>query len=252
MDGSYVRIRGQEASMRTALVIIATGERYYKFIEPLIKSVREYFVPVDIFLWTDRLIDDYKERPDFITIIEGRGYPNETLHRYHTILTREEELSKYDQIFYCDIDMLFVAPVGDIFSDGITATIHPGYIGEERIKKATPERRPISTAYCPELKMYYCGGFNGGSASHYLAMAREIRKNIDIDTSRGITAIWHDESHLNRYLHDHAPAKILSPAYCYPEDYVEAWEKKQDYGWHPKDYPVILIALDKAKHDNNS
>jgi len=232
--------------MKTALVTIATGKRYYKFIEPLIKSARKYFVPADIFLWTDRLVDDYKERPDFITFIEGRGYPDETLHRYHTFLTRENELSKYDQIFYCDIDAIFVAPVGDIFSDGITATIHPGFIGT----CGTPENRPQSTAYCPDIKMYFCGGFNGGNARAYLDMAKKIKFNVDVDKSKDITAIWHDESHLNRFLYFNPPAKILSPSYCYPEDYVDAYSKGRGYSWNPKDYPPILVVLDKTKHDN--
>lgn len=237
--------------MRVALVTIATGPRYHKFIKPLIKSVRKYFVAASVFLWTDRLIDDFtaEERPEYWISKESSGFPNETLYRYHTFLSMENELAKFDQIFYCDIDMLFVSKVGDIFSDGITATLHPGFISGKA--PLTLERRPESTAYCPNGKIYYCGGFNGGSASRYLAMAKKIRDNIDIDASRGITAIWHDESHLNRYLYFNPPAKTLGPSYCYPEDYVDAWEQKRDYGWHPEQYPPILVALDKAKHDND-
>ena len=54
------------------------------------------------------------------SIIEPKGFPKETLFRYHTILTQEKTLEQFDQIFYCDADMQFVAPVGDIYSRGIT------------------------------------------------------------------------------------------------------------------------------------
>lgn len=111
--------------------------------------------------------------------------------------------------------MRFVAQVteDEIFSQGITATEHPGYVGE----RGTPETNPKSTAFVPYVRTYFCGGFNGGSVKAFLATAQLIRMRIEIDKQNGITAVWHDESHLNRYLFDNPPAKILSPAFCYPD-----------------------------------
>ena len=48
---------------------------------------------------------------------------------------------------------------------------------------------------------------------------------IDDDASRGITAIWHDESHWNRYLIDHPPEVALPPTYCCPESWSMAGRK---------------------------
>lgn len=45
-------------------------------------------------------------------------------------------------------------------------------------------------------------------------------------------AVWHDESHWNRYCIDHKPTTILSPSYCYPESWNLPYKKR-------------LLALDK-------
>lgn len=201
--------------MRTALLLIATGEKYWQYINPLLASARAYFIPHNPILWTD-----YPEmRADVNVQLFKKpvGYPNETLYRYHTFLEQRGLLEPYDYIFYCDIDMLFAAPIteDEILSDGITATLHPGYIGGV----GTPDRNVDSMAFLPLgiRNKYFCGGFNGGTTESFLKMAREIKRDVDDDTSRNVMAVWHDESHLNRYLYDNPPARILGPEFCYPE-----------------------------------
>jgi hypothetical protein len=64
-------------------------------------------------------------------------------------------------------------------------------------------------------------------------MSRKIRENIDTDLQKDIIAIWHDESHLNRYLISNQQlTKTLLPSYCYPE----SWNLP---------YPKKILALDK-------
>jgi hypothetical protein len=134
--------------------------------------------------------------------------------RYHAMLKQRELLSQYDQIFYMDIDMLVCNHVTEeeIFIEGLTAVIHPGY-------PDSFERRPESTAFVAGSPPYYQGCFIGGCVRNFLEMCEVIARNIDIDDGNGIVAVWHDESHLNRYLVDHPPQKKLSPAYCFPETY---------------------------------
>ena len=43
---------------------------------------------------------------------------------------------------------------------------------------------------------------------------------------------WHHESHLNRYFIDNPPTIMLSPEYCYPENWDIPFKKR-------------LLALDK-------
>ena len=47
----------------------------------------------------------------------------------------------------------------------------------------------------------------------------EMDAAIRDNEQRGITAVWHDESHWNRYLIDHPPTVELSPAYMSPANY---------------------------------
>jgi hypothetical protein len=197
--------------MKLAIILIATGgEQYMKFVTPLIDSLKEFFPPHDVILFTD-------SKSEFSAIKisqENLGWPKVTLMRYHAMIKQAELLLTYDQVFYMDIDMLVVSPVteNDIFSKGITAVIHPGY-------PTSFERNSTSTAYIQGNPPYYQGCLVGGDAGTFLAMCETIAANVDIDTSRGITAVWHDESHLNKYLYDHPPARVLSPSYCFPENY---------------------------------
>jgi len=244
--------------MKTAILCIATSPRYWEFARTMIVSAGMFFPQAEAVVWTDC---NYwlGEKHTFST--PALGYPNQTLRRYHIFLEQKNFLlANYSQVFYVDADMRFVAPVGDIFSEGITATLHPGFFlkGKRGITRkpepgqtlqpglrythyvaGTPEERPESTAFLLNNEYYYCGGFNGGSTEAYLRMAETLAKNIDADSEKNIIALWHDESHLNRYLHDHPPAKTLSPSYCFPEGY------KGHYGWSPSAYPPMLVATDK-------
>jgi hypothetical protein len=224
--------------VKTALLVIATGWKYRPYIKPLLESAKQYFVEHEAIVWTDG-------HPVFGAHTfnkNAEGFPHETLYRYHTFLDQAWLLNTYDQLFYIDVDMRFVAPVGEeIFSSGITATLHPGYVGT----RGTTEIRHESRAYCTHNSAYYCGGFNGGDAKAFLSMAKEISSNVDDDRTRGVMAVWHDESHLNRYLADNPPEKVLDPSYCYPENANDYYKNK----WRAAGLGEVqpkLLALTKA------
>jgi len=211
--------------MKTALMVIATGEKYHKYVNPLLESAQNFFVEHDAFVWTDTLEAASTFDAKFVITKQPLGYPDETLRRYHTFLGQRSILEKYDQLFYVDADMRFVAPVGaEVFSGGITATLHPGYVGTS----GTPERNPKSSAMIPveANNKYFCGGFNGGNAQSFLRMAERIQKSVDVDDERGLIAVWHDESHLNAHLHLFPPSLVLDPSYCYPENAGDHYKNK--------------------------
>ena len=62
-----------------------------------------------------------------------------------------------------------------------------------------------------------------------------------VDRAHGIEAVWHDESHLNRYLLDHKPTKVLSPEYLWDKQRLgwPAVVKKLRYVTVPKSHRVI-------------
>lgn len=195
--------------MNSVLIFICTGKDYWKYLPPIINSVNQFF-PVDILLFTD---NPHSYNVTKKVMIPHIGWPSVTLMRFHTFLSEREWLSSYTHIFYLDVDMLVVSPIGEeVLSDGITACLHGAFIG----KKGTPEENPKSTAFllAENIREYYTGCFFGGSTEAFFDMAEKISSNIDIDNANDFIATWHDESHLNRYLYVNWPAKVLGEEYA--------------------------------------
>lgn len=218
---------------KIGLLIIATN-KYTDFLKNLISSADDFFLTdsnVEYFVFTDTEdIGVSSEREINIVKTNHKDWPWMTLGRYNIFNLHKEELSKMNYLYYCDADMIFVDSVGsEILSDRVS-TQHPGLYG----RRGTPETNPNSTACVSifENMQYFAGGFNGGSSEEYLKMCETCSENIKKDESNKITAIWHDESHLNRYFIDNPPTKILDPGYCYGESLRPPFKPR-------------LIALDK-------
>ncbi len=232
-----------DKTRKVGVILIATGTEYHNYIIPQIESIKKNFKPTDnvsIFLFTDakyKYVDNQFYVKDF-------GYPDSTLFRYRTILEQENELKKMDYLYYIDIDMLVVDKIGEEILGNLVATVHPGYVH----KRGTYEENSSSLAYVKssEGDYYFCGGFNGGSSGEYLKMAKQLAKNIDKDYSDGVIARWHDESHINRYLIDNPPTKILSPAYCYPEPPEDEIYKTEKW---KEEYTPKIYALNKNQRE---
>jgi histo-blood group ABO system transferase len=207
--------------MKVGLLIIATN-KYIQFLQPLIESADNYFLKnqeVTYFVFTNKDININSNRNIVKVDVEHKDWPWMTLGRYKIFTNNSEKLSEMDYLYYCDADMRFESTVGDEVLSDLVATQHPGYYD----RRGTPETNPLSLAcvYDHEEMQYFAGGFNGGTSNEYLKMANHISNNIDIDYSKGLIAIWHDESHMNRYFIDNKPTKILDPSYCCIEWWID-------------------------------
>lgn len=212
------------------LLIMATG-KYVIFVDPLIKSAERHFCKnhnVTYFVFTDGMLRD---ADNIVQIFQKRiGWPYDTLKRYHVYYNNRNLFENQDYLFACDADMLFVDEVGDEILGERVATQHPGFVG----RRGSYETNSDSTACIKEFEgeQYFAGGFYGGSTEEMIKIFKTNINNIEDDLERGLIAVWHDESHWNRYCVDNKPTVILSPAYCYPE----SWDLP---------YPKKLLALDK-------
>jgi histo-blood group ABO system transferase len=211
---------------KVGLCIVATG-KYDQFVKPLLESARTYFCPdqqVTYFVFTD---GNVPEGSDVVKVHQKRlGWPYDTIKRFHIYDAHKELFREMDYLFACDADMLFVNPVGEeILSDRV-AVLHPGFIG----KRGTYERNKISAAYVDKKtrrrETYFAGAFYGGKTKDFLALTAELKNRVDEDLKKNYMAVWHDESHLNRYFLDHKPTLVLSPSYCYLEGFDLPFEKK--------------------------
>lgn len=205
--------------------LIATG-KYERFLQGIIESAKNHFLKghqLKFVVYTDFEPILNSDNPDIIPIrIKHEPWPGPTLKRFHFFCLAEEIIKSSDFSFYIDVDSKFIRDIN--FEDlGITpdfkgdiGTLHPGFYG----RRGTPERRPFSTAFISPSKRnsYFCGGFFGGSADHFFQLIIRNRQNIDTDLSNGIVAIWHDESHLNRYFLDNPPSSVLGLGFSCPEE----------------------------------
>ncbi len=212
------------------LLIVATG-KYISFVDPLIQSAKKYFClqhHVTYFVFTDQ---EFQPPENTVCVYQPRlGWPYDTMMRYNVYFNNQQLFAEQDYLFACDADMLFVGDVGEEILGKRVATLNPGYIG-----KIGPYERNVNSKACVwprEGRYYFAGGFYGGEREAFLHILKTNIDRIDIDLKRGIIALWHDESHWNRYCIDFPPSVILNPSYCYPE----SWQLP---------YPKKLIALDK-------
>ena len=215
------------------LLVMATG-KYISFVPPLVRSANRFFCTdhkVTYFIFADQPMEQIEPMDNIVIIYQKRlGWPFDTMMRYHTYYAHKDSFEGQDYLFACDADMLFVGEVGSEILGERVATIHPGFVG----CRGTYETNPQSLAYISdrEGEFYFAGGFYGGTKDEVMQIAKTNSENIDIDYSKELIAVWHDESHWNRYCIDHKPTVILTPSYCYPESLSLPYTKR-------------LLALDK-------
>jgi hypothetical protein len=209
--------------MRVALLYICTG-RYEVFWKDFYTSCEQYFLPEadkEYFVFTDAPQLFAKDAPGVHLFHQEKlGWPYDTLMRFRIFKRAQEQLQDFDYVFYFNANALFIDRISpeDILPgpEGLVAVLHPGYFGRP-VKEMTFERKQKrSTAYLKNGTRYFQGCLNGGSRAAYLELVDTLDRNVQTDLDRGIVAVWHDESHLNKYLHEH-PVKALAPAFAYPE-----------------------------------
>lgn len=219
---------------KVLFITIATGNYYNKFIPNLYESMVKYF-KFDFNLLC--LTDNIDSEQNFIKkYIKHSSWPYSTLMRYHHILKYIDILKKYDYVFYIDSDMIIYDHIeyNEIISDRV-GILHPGFYNSQRSEFSYETN--LKSKACVrhnEGSNYYQGCLQGGSLQNFIHLCSTIKTNIDEDLTRNIIALWHDESHLNKYFIDNPPTLSLSPDYALPENWIgkiKKWMKK-DACWN--------------------
>ncbi len=204
---------------KIGICVIATSH-YRMYVRPLLRSIRRNFLPgydVTVFLFTDGSIEP--EADLRVIPVEHSQWTGMAIRRHLLFREHANAFEGMDYLFYLDADMRVIDEVGPEILGDLMATIHPGFHDKPR-EKFTYERRQQSTAWVAphEGTRYFCSAFQGGKTPRFLEAVRTMAEQIDADTDNGITAVWHDESHWNRYLIDHPPTLVLPPSYCWYPD----------------------------------
>ena len=230
--------------MKIGILYICTG-KYTVFWDEFYHSCEKHFMPNDerhYFVFTDGEISTFNN-PNVNKIHQNKlGWPYDTLMRFKMFITSEDKLMQMDYLFFFNANLVVKKNIGHEIlpatSEEIIATIHPKFYKQAKSPSTYPyDRNPDSHAYIPLDKgQYYVqGAFNGGTATNFLKMSKSLNDLIEDDLSRNVIALWHDESHLNKYIID-KNVKILHSGYIYPEKWRLPLEmfmmsrKKDRYG----------------------
>lgn len=218
----------RHAPQKVGLCIVATG-KYLSLASQLIDSARHFFCKdqkVTYFLFTDGELPPASDVR--IIPIKRIGWPYDSLKRFHIYDSHKDLLTEMDYVFAIDADMRFVAPVGtEILGKTVGVARDVG-------KHKTYEKNKRSQAYISkkQAKNYFAGAFYGGKRAQFFQLVNALKNQVDADLEWDYIAIYHDESHLNRYFAEHPPQVVLNTAYCYPQD----WDMP---------YPQKILALTK-------
>ena len=220
---------------KITILYIVTG-RYKVFWPEFASSFAEHFLPDTnrhILLFSDEGEKFFRDSlPSNIELtyheIEHQPWPFMTLMRYHLFMEHYEKWKDSDYIFFINSTYIFYKQIG---TDILPGAEHEYLVAAEHRQsvRRTPDRytydrNPDSTAYIPygQGSHYYAGGFNGGTVPAFKTLCESIIQATDDDLKKDIIALWHDESHLNKYLLN-KNIKVLPPTYVWLQ---------QDYKWY--------------------
>nr|XP_044634401.1 histo-blood group ABO system transferase 2-like isoform X1 [Equus asinus] len=229
-DGTYdSAILNAQFKNTTIGVVVFAIKKYVVFLKLFLETAEKYFMVghrVIYYILTDRPADVPQiplQEGRRVVILQVRNYTrwqDVVLHRMEMIsnFSQQRFLHEVDYLVSADIDMKFSDHVGVEILSSLFGTLHPGFYASDR-RRFTYERRPLSQAYIPEDEgdFYYAAALYGGSVAEVYRLATACHQATLIDKANGIEAVWHEESHLNKYLLYHKPTKVLSPEYVWDE-----------------------------------
>ena len=219
--------------------IIATG-KYIDYFNELYEDLVEclkFIDEIEVILLTDHnflqrdTLDDRSIRIKKFDV----SYPDwvsATLLRYQAISEHASSITS-DTVFWIDADMRMVNI--EKFCKEVTAVTsltfakHPGFLFnlkdfatqiiknlstlvlskpsiflDNQFFRGTWEEKMNSQASVPprQRKVYVHGAFFGGPVKEFMEMCQTLANCVESDLNMNYVAIWHDESHLNRYSSD--------------------------------------------------
>uniref|UniRef100_A0A3Q7NJE6 Histo-blood group ABO system transferase 2-like n=1 Tax=Callorhinus ursinus TaxID=34884 RepID=A0A3Q7NJE6_CALUR len=145
-----------------------------------------------------------------VVILEVPGTPRWEDASMKSTLT-PQFLREVDYLVCTEVDMKFRDHVSMEILSPLFGTLHPG-LYQAAHKDFSYDYWPQSQAHIPHGKGHfdYNGAFSGGSVVEVPQLNLASHQTMGVNLVKVIEAVWHDESHLNRYLLDHKPIKVLS------------------------------------------
>jgi len=236
--------------MKVAICFIGTG-KYLNFLPNYYENIQEYFLPNNektFLVFTDGEGDF----PEDVKVYkqEHLDWPYVTLKRFEIIQKAKEEIAKNDWFVFIDADALVVDTITEEEFFDTTKSFfgvhHPCHFLQMPPHNQYPgafETNPLSVAHITEdddLSVYYQGCLWGGKVPNILEMIDELEQRVNIDLKNNVIAVWHDESHLNKFfIENKEHLNVLGSEYAYPEVFTEYCE------FEPK---IVHLAKNNSKY----
>ena len=215
--------------MKVAISFLGTG-KYLDFLPKYYENIEKYFLPNSektILAFTD---GELNETPENVKVFsqEHLDWPYITLKRFEIINKAREIISNHDWFVFIDGDALVVDRIEEenFFTDKpLFGVHHPCHYLKMPPHNQYPGAYEI-TENCNaavdlekyQPKVYYQGCFWGGRTPEVCAMIDELEYRVGDDLRRNVVALWHDESHLNKYFIENPDlVHTYGPEYAFPE-----------------------------------
>ncbi|XP_026541616.1 N-acetyllactosaminide alpha-1,3-galactosyltransferase-like isoform X2 [Notechis scutatus] len=255
-DGTFERdilnSHYKRQKVTVGLTVFAIGKYLDKYLKDFLVSANTFFMAghqVIFYIMVDDLLKVPKVKLDpqrtlkLIWVKQHNRWQDISMMRMKTIGDLIEQRIRFevDFLFCMDVDQVFRSHYGVETLDTSVAQLHAWFYKAQR-NLFTYERRPESAAHIPyeEGDYYYHGAVFGGTPLQVLNLTRQCYQGILQDKRREVEAIWHDESHLNKYFLLNKPTKLLSPEYCW--DYKIGPQPQihnVKLSWMPKEYQNV-------------
>ncbi|XP_017269785.1 N-acetyllactosaminide alpha-1,3-galactosyltransferase-like isoform X2 [Kryptolebias marmoratus] len=240
----------REANTSVAVTVFAVGRYLEAYLNTFLTSAEKHFMlgfPVTYYVFTD-LPDQVQN----IALAPGRKlkvvqvekysrWQDISMMRMKTIseVIENELQHSFSFVFCFDVDQEFKGRFGTEALGESVAMLHAHYYKLPK-NRFTYDRNPKSKAFMESGDFYYHAAIFGGTCQQVKTLADFCYLNIMEDKLNGVEALWHDESHLNKYFWVHKPTKLLSPEYCwdmYIGDISDILLKRLI--WAPKQYEKL-------------
>lgn len=230
-----------------AVTVFAVGRYLDAYLGTFLNSSEQHFMlglPVTYYVFTDmpEKIPAISLGPQRhikgIKVDRHSRWQDISMMRMKSIADIIENEIRYSftHVFCFDVDQEFVGRFGSEALGESVALLHSYFY---RLPKHmyTYDHNPKSKACMETGDFYYHAAVFGGTYKSVKAIAEACYNNIMEDKENGVEALWHDESHLNKYFWIHKPTRILSPEYCFDAKIGQTTDiRVTRLLWAPKDY----------------
>ncbi|XP_035484618.1 N-acetyllactosaminide alpha-1,3-galactosyltransferase-like isoform X3 [Scophthalmus maximus] len=224
------------------------------YCKTFLTSAEQHFMlglPVTYYVFTDlpEMVPNIELGPHrslkVIKVAKHSRWQDISMMRMKTIseAIAAEICHNFTYVFCFDVDQEFKGRFGSEALGDSVALLHAHYYKRPQ-NMFTYDRNSKSKAYMETGDFYYHAAIFGGAWENVKNLTDSCYLSIMEDKLNNVEALWHDESHLNKYFWLNKPSKLLSPEYCWDQS-IGDWRDINitRLVWAPKNYDALRDSL---------